>query len=272
MIDRAFYAQLADIHMHTHLCGHAKGEPVDYACRAVELGLAEIGISEHCPMPANYDQLRLAEERFPDYLAMVEAARKAFPKLRIKLGVEAEYCRGQEEYVRRFLGRADWDYVLGSVHYLGMWCLDDPKEIPTWKKIQDLFATWKEYFQLWKAAARTGLYDSLAHPDLVKKFGFFPKEPCEELFEDALRVVAEKGICIEINTAGLRKPVKEIYPSEAFLQIAGRLEIPITLGSDSHAPIEVGAGFREAVRLARDCGYTQYARFEKRKRTMWPLP
>ena len=272
MNDRAFYGQLADLHMHTHLCAHAEGEPKDYAKRAVALGLGELGISEHAPMPSGYDALRLAEDRLPDYLAMVEAARRVAPQLPIRLGVEAEYCRGQEDYVRRFLARADWDYVIGSVHYLEMWNFDDPKEIPAWRAIRDLFGTWRDYFSLWKEAARTKLYDTLGHPDLVKKFGFFPKEPCEALFEDALRTVAEAGCCLEINTAGLRKPVKEIYPSSAFLRIARRLDIPITFGSDAHAPHEVGAGFREAVALARECGYAEYARFEKRKRMMRPLP
>lgn len=272
MNDAAFHGKLADLHSHTRLCGHAEGEPRDLARRAKDLGLGVLGISEHCPMPSGFDRLRLAEERLSDYLAMVEDARKAFPTLPIRLGVEAEYCPGTTDYVRRFLEKADWDHVIGSVHYLGKWNFDDPKEIPAWEALPDLRATWQAYFDLWKEAARTRLYDTLGHPDLVKKFGFVPEGSCEAMFEDALRSVAEAGCCVEINTAGLRKPVKEIYPSAAFLKIARRMEIPITFGSDAHAPSEIGANFREAVALARACGYTDYARFEKRKRTMWPLP
>ncbi len=269
--DKNFYAALSDIHMHTHLCRHAKGEPVDSARRAVELGLAEIGISEHCPMPSRFDQLRMQEKDFGRYLEMVEAARRAFPNLRILLGVEAEYIAGQEDEIRRFLGRANWDYVIGSVHYIGDWNFDAPEAVAVWKKA-DLLEQWRLYFELWKKAAATGLYDTLGHPDLVKKFGFVPRTPCEDLFRDALAEVARRGLAIEINTAGLRKPVKEIYPSATFLRIAREMNIPITLGSDAHAPGEVGMNFREAVALARACGYTEFARFSKRQRTLHPLP
>lgn len=258
--------------MHTPLCFHAEGEPIEYARRAVELGLAEIGFSEHCPMPDQYDKMRMRENDFPQYLSKVETARLAFPKLPIRLAIEAEYVLGEEDYVRHFLQRAEWDYVLGSVHYIREWNFDAPEAAARWKETRDLFGQWKLYFEQWKAAARTGMYDSLAHPDLVKKFGFLPVEACEDLFRDALEAVAACGIAVEINTAGLRKPVKEIYPSANFLRIARGFNIPISLGSDSHAPGEVGMNFREAVDLARACGYTEYVRFQNRKRTSHPLP
>ena len=272
MTTKKFYGALADYHMHTPLCLHAEGEPVAYAKRADELGLAEIGFSEHCPMPPHFDALRMKEGDLPDYLARIEEARKAFPRLAIRLGIEAEYAEGEEEHVKRFLDRAPWDYVLGSVHYIREWNFDAPEAVARWRETRDLFGQWKLYFELWKKAARTGFYDCLSHPDLVKKFGFIPFGHCDELFRDALAVVAEKGIAIEINTAGLRKPVKEIYPGENFLRIARDFDIPITLGSDAHAPREVGMNFREAVLLARSCGYTRSAHFRQRKRTLHPLP
>ncbi|MDD2709537.1 MAG: PHP-associated domain-containing protein [Verrucomicrobiae bacterium] len=105
----------------------------------------------------------------------------------------------------------------------------------------------------------------------MKKFGTIPREDCRPLFREALAVAAKMGVAVEINTAGLRKPVKEIYPSAAFLRIARELGVPISFGSDAHAPAEVGSGFREAVDLARACGYREYARFEKRRRTLWSL-
>jgi len=272
MTTNKFYGALADYHMHTPLCLHAEGEPVEYARQADELGLAEIGFSEHCPMPSHFDTLRMKSGDLTSYLAKIEEARKAFPSLKIRLGIEAEFAEGEEDHVKRFLDRASWDYVLGSVHYIREWNFDAPEAVSRWKESRDLFGQWKLYFDLWKKAARTGFYDSLSHPDLVKKFGFIPSERCDELFRDALAVVAEKGPAVEINTAGLRKPVKEIYPSGNFLRIAKNFDIPISLGSDAHAPGEVGMNFREAVALARACGYTQYARFNQRKRTLHPLP
>jgi histidinol-phosphatase (PHP family) len=272
MESKAFYSTLVDYHMHTPLCLHAEGEPTEYAKRAVALGLKEIGFSEHCPMPSYFDRLRMKEEDFPHYVERVQTARKAFPELTIRFGIEAEYASGEEDYVRRFLDCADWDYVLGSVHYIREWNFDAPEAVARWKEFRDLYGQWKLYFELWKAAARSKLYDSLAHPDLVKKFGFVPAETCDDLFKDALSVVAELNLTIEINTAGLRKPVKEIYPSSRFLEIAKSFDIPISLGSDAHAPHEVGMNFKEAVELAKNSGYTHYARFAQRKRTLHPLP
>ena len=272
MDDQAFYGMLADYHMHTPLCLHADGEPVEYAKRAVELGLTEIGFSEHCPIPASFDRLRMRREDLPIYQAKVNAARRAFPQLTIRFGIEAEYVEEEEKSIQHFLDSADWDYILGSVHYIRHWNFDAPEAVSKWKETRDLLSQWKLYFELWKQAARTRLYDSLAHPDLVKKFGFIPSESCNDLFQDALQVVAEDGLAIEINTAGLRKPVQEIYPSKSFLRIARGLDIPISLGSDAHSPSEVGMNFREAINLARECGYTHYIRFHQRQRTLHPLP
>jgi histidinol-phosphatase (PHP family) len=269
---QAFYGMLADYHMHTPLCRHAKGRPSEYARHAQTLGLKEIGFAEHCPMPPHFDRLRMTHDDLPRYIESVEKARAACPGLTIRLGVEADYVEEEEISLARFFRRHAWDYVLGSVHYIGKWNFDSPSAVKRWKETKDLRVEWARYFELWKKAARCGLFDSLGHPDLVKKFGFVPRENCDDLFEDALAVVAKAGLAIEINTAGLRKPVGEIYPSAAFLRIARRLKIPITFGSDAHVPGEVGANFREAVALARSCGYTHYARLHRRKRTLHRLP
>lgn len=269
---QAFYRKLADYHLHTPLCNHADGEPADYARRATELGFREIGFSEHCTMPPHFDRLRMVADDLDRYLASVEQARKACPDLTIRLGIEAEYVPGEVDHVRQFLARHSWDYVLGSVHYLDDWNFDAPEAAERWRTTANLHDEWKRYFGTWKQAARCGLFDILAHPDLVKKFGFVPRENCEDLFEDALAAVAKAGLVIEVSTAGLRKPVKEIYPSAAFLRIARRLNVPITLGSDAHAPSEVGANFHDAVALARASGYTHYLRFHQRQRTSHALP
>ena len=130
---------------------------------------------------------------------------------------------------------------------------------------------WRQYFDLWKQAARCKLFDSLAHPDLPKKFNFKPTFDLSHLYEDALRAVAESGGAIEISTAGLRKPCREIYPAAPFLSIAHKLNIPITLGSDAHVPQDVGGDFGKAVALARACGYTKICRFTQRHRDLVPL-
>ncbi|MDD2709532.1 MAG: histidinol-phosphatase HisJ family protein [Verrucomicrobiae bacterium] len=272
MADAGFYGRLVDYHMHTPLCHHAEGAPAEYARRAAALGLKEIGFSEHCPLPDGYDRLRLREDQLGDYVRLVEEARRAAPGMVIRLGVEAEYVREDLPYVRRMVERHAWDYILGSVHYMGMWNFDAPEAEREWRECADLYEKWRQYFELWREAASSGLYDTMGHPDLVKKFGPIPREDCRPLFREALTAAAEGGVAVEINTAGLRKPVKEIYPSAAFLRIACEMGVPISFGSDAHAPDEVGSGFRQAVDLARACGYREYARFEKRRRTLWPLP
>jgi histidinol-phosphatase (PHP family) len=111
----------------------------------------------------------------------------------------------------------------------------------------------------------------MGHPDLVKKFGHIPKQSCDELFRTALQAAAKAKVIIEINTAGLRKPVNEIYPSIAFLKIARELKLPIAFGSDAHAPQEVGLNFKEAVALAKQAGYTEAVRLHDGKRVAYKL-
>jgi len=133
---------------------------------------------------------------------------------------------------------------------------------------QDVDQRWREYFQLWEQAARTRLFDSLAHPDLPKKFNC---KPTVFDYRPALRVVQEAGCAIEVSTAGLRKPCREIYPSEEFLHLARQLDIPITFGSDAHIPDDTGTDFDKAVALARRCGYSKLCRFTQRHRELVPL-
>ena len=264
---------LADYHMHTPLCHHAVGEPVEYAARAVELGLDEIGFSEHSPMPRDdFDDWRLINRDMGEYVAKVEAARRAFPRLKIRLALEVDYLPGHEAWIRDLAARQEWDYFIGSVHYVSdSWDLDNPKKISEWRK-RDPFEVWSIYFDRLTLAVESGLFDIIGHADLPKKFGFYPKEDCSGLFRRFLGTAAARGTCIELNTAGLRKDCREIYPSLSLLKIASELGVPITLGSDAHAPGEVGHAFPEAVALARQAGYSACQRFARRQRTSVPLP
>jgi histidinol-phosphatase (PHP family) len=155
-----------------------------------------------------------------------------------------------------------WDFFLGSVHFIGDWPVDRSAE--DWAG-QDVDERWRQYFDLWMQAARSGLFDSLAHPDLPKKFNFRSGKI------DYQRVLQNVTCAIEVSTAGLRKPCREIYPSAEFLKLARQLDIPITLGSDAHIPQDTGANFNSAVALANTCGYDQICRFTQRRRELVPL-
>ncbi len=263
---------IVDYHMHTPLCKHAVGEPEAYAARAVERGIEEIGFSDHCPMPASYDpDWRMAPSEYPTYVDLVRRCQKAFPKLSIKLGLEADYHPGTEEFVRDVIAKYEFDYVIGSVHYLGDWGFDNPDHAHRFEK-QDLFAIYGQYYDLIEKLAATRMFDIVGHPDVIKKFGHRPARDYEPLERKALEAVAKSGMALDVNTSGLRRPAKEIYPSLRILKIARSMGIDVTFGSDAHEPKLVGESFAEAVAQCRAAGYTHFRRYSKRRFERVPLP
>lgn len=264
---------VADYHMHTPLCQHAEGWPVDYARVAVERGLAEIGFSDHNPMGEEFDNWRMNDSDFPRYLEEVERARAAYSgDLGIRLGLECDFIPGGEKWVEQLGDRADFDYLIGSVHYLEPgWAVDDPD--PKWAAKWEgaVEEIWTRYWDLYRQCAASGLFDFLGHPDLVKKFGHRPGGDLKRFYEPSIEVIAASDGAIELSTAGLRKPCAEMYPSTEFLRLACQADIPIVISSDAHRPDEVGADFPAAIKIAREAGYTHTARFLKRSRTLVPL-
>jgi histidinol-phosphatase (PHP family) len=260
-------AMLIDYHMHTELTD-GRGRPIEYAAVAIQRGLDEIGFSDHAPLPDRDTNWTLKRPDVATYVGWVREAQARYPQLPIKLALEVDYAPGCEPWVRELAQMHPWDYLLGSVHFIGDWPVDASAK--DWIG-QDVDARWREYFELWRGAARSGLYDSLPHPDLPKKFRLRPAGDLTEAFEAALRDVAAAGIAIEVSTAGLRKPCRELYPSLDFLKIARRLAIPVQLGSDAHLPEEVGQDFDQAVAHLRSAGYSEIVRFAGRKREIVPL-
>lgn len=262
----------ADYHMHTPLCFHAVGEPVELAAQAVAVGLDEIGFSEHSPMPNDdFDDWRMLDSAMPQYIASVERARREFPQLKIRMALEVDYIPGHEGWIRELTARHPWDYLIGSVHYVSeSWDIDNPKKLSEWKR-RDPWEVWSVYFDRLTQAASSGLFDIIGHADLPKKFCFRPAQDCTPLFERFLDAVKRADIAIELNTAGLRKDCKEIYPCPQLVRMAFEKGVPITLGSDAHAPGEVGADFRAAIDLAWAAGYRETSRFAGRKRIQQPL-
>jgi histidinol-phosphatase (PHP family) len=253
--------------MHTYLCRHAVGEPTDLAAQAVKLGFDEIGFSEHNPMSRdNFDDWRMLLGDLDAYIEMVEKARRDHPGLRIKLALEVDYLPDHEDWIRHLATLAKWDYFIGAVHYVSdSWALDNPRLISEWKT-RDTFEVWSAYFDRLTLAAQSGLFEIIAHADLCKKFCFYPKQDYTALFTRFLEATKRSGAAMELNTAGLRKDCKEIYPSPKIVHLAAELGVPITFASDAHAPGEVGANFTEAIALARSAGYTHTCRFTRRRR------
>jgi histidinol-phosphatase (PHP family) len=262
-----------DYHLHTPLCRHATGEPTEYARRAIELGLDQIGFSDHSPMPQdNFDNWRMNLDQLDLYVQKVLQARRDHPTLTIRLALEVDYLPGHEEWIRDLATRYPWDYLIGSVHYVSeAWAIDDPASLSEWRQ-RDAYEVWSVYFDRLTAAAASGLFDIIGHADLPKKFGIRPDQDCSPLFDQFTAASATAGVALELNTAGLRKDCREIYPSRRLLELARSRGIPITFGSDAHAVDEVGFGFDEALRLARHVGYTQSTHFLSRQRRQVPFP
>lgn len=260
----------ADYHLHTPLCHHATGWPVDFAARAAELGLDEIGFADHNPMAEPFDDWRMSLSDLPRYLAAVEEARQAFPQLTIRLGLECDYLAGREAWIEELSQLARWDFLIGSVHYLPEgWEVDHPKYIGRHAGASE--EIWTSYWKSYEQCIRSGLFDFVAHPDLPKKFGHRPDGDLKRFYEPAVAALAECGLAFEINTAGLRKECRELYPAREFLELAHAANVPLLINSDAHDPAELGAGFDEAEALARAAGYTHTVRFAARERSLVAL-
>jgi histidinol-phosphatase (PHP family) len=258
--------ELIDCHIHTERCGHAVGTVDDYVRAAVKRGLVGMAITEHLPMPEGMDphsEVSMPACDLEDYLVEVDLARNRYPEIEIVTGVEADYLPDRMDEVRATLeaatARSDGaTVVLGSVHLLGGWTFDDPRTVGSWDS-RSIDRAWEEYFSTWCDACRTGLFDIMAHPDLVKKFGHLPAFDCSDLYAEAAHVAAASGVMIEVSTAGLRRPVEELYPGPDLLRAFCAAGVLATVGSDAHLPEEVGLEIDLAYDAMLRAGYESVA-------------
>jgi len=269
------FNSVPDYHTHTPRCKHAIGSVRDYALIAVKMGLKEIGLSDHAPMPADFDHSwRMHRNELEDYQQEIEQVRNEFAAaLTIRTGIEVDYYPGTESYIREMIGSYDWDYIIGSVHYIGQWGFDNEAEIDGWQN-RDIEQTYCAYFELLADSACSGLFDIIGHPDLVKKFGHRPplgSRKVRDAEESMLQAVKQSDCALEISSAGLRKPVGEVYPHARIIVRAAELKIPFSFGSDAHAPGEVGHGMDLCLRMLQTCGVNRICCFKQRQRTFIPL-
>jgi histidinol-phosphatase (PHP family) len=263
-----------DYHMHTPLCKHAAGPMEAYIERGIELGLKEIGFSDHNPLPRGLSaNVRMAEAELDYYVGEVLRLREEyFGQIEVKLGLEMDYLEGLEPYLAKQIEKYPWDYVIGSVHFLDPEC-----RTGSWPKnyrgnVRELFA---RYFELVRKLAGSGLYDIVGHLDVVKRSGHLPNDPADaEQITRTLEEIARTGMCIEINTSGFRHtdvPQPESYPSFPVVEQALALEIPLTVNSDAHAPEQVGLEFPRVEEFLRSKGCRSLVRFDRRSRVAYPF-
>ncbi|QYM78910.1 histidinol-phosphatase [Horticoccus luteus] len=259
---------LYESHCHTVLCKHAVGTPEEYAAAAQARGLRGIIFTCHCPLPGlPPNRIRMDPEQYEDYVRLIAGARAAFAgKVDVRLGLESDYFPGVEGWLEELHARHPLNHVLGSVHM----------QVTEYRDRffrGDWFAYQQLYFQHLAEAAETGLYDTLAHPDLVKN-----ESPCDWDFariqpdiERALDRIARTGVAMELNTSGLHKAIPEINPSAAMLALMHARGIPVVLGADAHVPERVGADYGRALRTLQGVGYTEVNFFLERKRQTVPI-
>ena len=245
-----------------------------YREHASERGIEELGVAEH--VYRFHQALDVWEHPFwreyavddiDEYCAFVRDDTD------LKLGIEADFIPGREDRMRNLLDAREWDYVVGSVHFIGDESLDT-EEFTIWTQTASAEQVWKRYFETLAEAAQSGLYDILAHPDLVKVWGKDRPPPDGDLrrfYYPAMEVIADCDIAIEVSTAGLRKPVGEIYPAPAFIEMAIDAGKPLALSSDAHTPDLLGHEYERALELLDSLGVKEIAVFENRRRRMEPL-
>lgn len=254
---------LYESHCHTPLCKHAQGEPWEYAAAAQARGLRGIIFTCHCPLPGNWSaDVRMAPGEFDLYVDLIAQTRERFAgHVDVRLGLESDYYPGVEPWLEKLHARAPLHHVLGSIHY----------QVPDYRKHYfngDVFAYQQTYYNHLAASAETGLFDTLAHPDLVKN-----ESPADWDFERirphiarALDRIAATGTAMELNTSGLQKNLPEMNPGPEQLRMMCERNIPVVIGADAHRPQRVGANYADALLLLQTAGYREVSWFLDRKR------
>jgi histidinol-phosphatase (PHP family) len=270
---------------HVHLRPDEPGTPPErhftaanaqrYRTIAGEHGIAELGVSEHVyRFAAALDVWQhpfwreWAADDLDAYCAFVREETD------LRLGIEADFVPGREDRLASLLEARDWDYVIGSVHFLRDAAVDLDGTWDVWARGERAERVWRRYFETLAEAARSGLFDVMAHPDLVKVWGRARPRPDGDLrryYEPAVEAFAEAGVAVEVSTAGLRKPAREIYPAREFLELVADAGCPVALSSDAHVPGDVGHRYDQALALLEGVGIRELCVFERRARRLEPV-
>lgn len=265
-----------DLHLHTCF-SHGRNTPFEMHAAACARKLKLIGFSEHSPRPAGYDYTHEYREHltrhFPDYISQVLALKKNSAQnpgsCQVLLGLEMDWLPREEAFVRKSCAAHDYDYLIGSVHFLQNWGFDDsrdPWENATQEECEKFYVS---YFYHWLSMLKSGLFQIAAHPDLIKIYSveqfhiWLNKENARKQIQECLQALKEANMAMEVSSAGLRKACNEIYPCPAIMEMAASLDLHISFASDAHNTDDVGADFANLAKYAASFGFDRHAVFNR---------
>lgn len=257
--------QLIDCHSHSELSGHGQGSVTDAVAQARQLGLATYAQTEHLWLPDSLDPDRedsMTLEQTQLYLQQLHGLQEELAvegsEMELLCGIEADWLQGRADELRELT--EPYDYVLGSVHFVEGQAVDYAPDTGAWAAF-GVDGTWERYLDAWldMVAHAAGIFDAFAHPDLAKVFGARPSFDLQQCYERMAQAVAATGCMVEVNTAGLRKPVGEAYPAPELLRCFAQAGVDCTVGADAHRPQDVAADIDAAYALMADAGYTRVA-------------
>ena len=255
-----------DLHNHTIYCNHASGSIESYLQRASEIGIDVFGFSCHAPM--NFDtKYRMSFDQLPHYFNEIPSF---YNGMEVLSALEVDYILGREDLLDNVVLQASVDYLIGSVHFLGDWGFDNPEFVGEWKN-RGVFDTWDSYLTSLQSMIKTGYFQIVGHFDLPKLFGNIMPESLYKKMEDILKLMRDMDMVLEVNSAGLRKHIKEQYPSCYILRKAKDLGLNVTLGSDAHNVLDIGFGYSTCVEILRNIGFNQVAIFRKKQKYLVDL-
>jgi histidinol-phosphatase (PHP family) len=256
-----------DYHIHTTF-SDGKSEPEEYIAAAVAGGFGEIGFSEHLNLVSEDQNWCMAPGRVHEYISYLKKIKRSFPGIEIRTGLEVDYCPGKEEDIYKFIEGLKLDYVIGSVHYLGEKTVDSGPEFYENRDIDELYAV---YFDHVIEAVASGLFDIIAHCDLIRIYNFRPSFDPEPLYRKMAKAMGRHDVAFEVNTNGRNRVLGDFYPDRRFLKIFREENVPVCVNSDAHFPQRVGQYFDEAYMLLREAGFKEMATFKNRERFLVPV-
>lgn len=260
---------MIDYHLHTPRCCHAAGLPQEYLAEAEKKELVEIGFADHFPLDMlQYkpkSQVTMQSEELDYYIEDVRKLQENSSRVSVKMGIEVDYLPGTEKLLSTIIGQYGFDYIIGSIHFMEDWDFTHPVYAESYRE-RDIAQLYEKYFKLVENLCSSGLFDIIGHVDVIKKFGYRPSGNLNHLWQKVARLLKNEDMCLELNTAGKDAPVGSFYPDRELLEICYLEKVPVTLGSDAHAPDQVGRYFHEAIDILKSVGYSELAVFEKRVR------